>query len=83
MHKSIHLMMSHDVFLIFAARLRLPKDEWLGVEKQPSTFSSTIELNSNNVKKLFKIYSKIILWQRYAAWLRACQPCIHNQWSVS
>jgi len=34
-------------------------------------------------EKLFKIYSKIILWQRYAAWLRACQPCIHNQWSVS
>ena len=34
-------------------------------------------------KKLFKFYSKIILWQRYASWLRACQPCIHSQWSVS
>ena len=34
-------------------------------------------------KKLFKFYSKKILWQRLAAWLRACQPCIHNQWSVS
>ena len=36
-----------------------------------------------NNKKLFKFYSKIILWQRYASWLRACQPCIHSQWSVS
>ena len=34
-------------------------------------------------KKLFKFYSKIILWQRYAAWLRAYRPCIHSQWSVS
>ena len=40
-------------------------------------------LFESEIKKLFKIYSKIILWQRYAAWLRACQPCIHNQWSVS
>ena len=34
-------------------------------------------------KKLFKFYSKIILWQRYASWLRAYRPCIHSQWSVS
>ena len=34
-------------------------------------------------KKLFKIFSKIILWQRYASWLRAYRPCIHSQWSVS
>ncbi len=31
-------------------------------------------------EKLFKFYSKIILWQRYAAWLRAYRPCIHSQW---
>ena len=36
-----------------------------------------------DAEKLFKFYSKIILWQRYASWLRACQPCIHSQWSVS
>ena len=36
-----------------------------------------------NSKKLFKFYSKIILWQRYASWLRAYRPCIHSQWSVS
>lgn len=35
------------------------------------------------IEKLFKFYSKIILWQRYAAWLRAYRPCIHSQWSVS
>lgn len=34
-------------------------------------------------EKLFKFYSKIILWQRYASWLRAYRPCIHSQWSVS
>lgn len=34
-------------------------------------------------QKLFKFYSKIILWQRYASWLRAYRPCIHSQWSVS
>lgn len=39
--------------------------------------------SSRDIKKLFKFYSKIILWQRYASWLRACQPCIHSQWSVS
>lgn len=31
-------------------------------------------------KNLFKFYSKIILWQRYASWLRAYRPCIHSQW---
>ena len=36
-----------------------------------------------NIEKLFKFYSKIILWQRYASWLRAYRPCIHSQWSVS
>lgn len=30
-------------------------------------------------EKLFKFYSKIILWQRYASWLRAYRPCIHSQ----
>ena len=34
-------------------------------------------------QNLFKFYSKIILWQRYASWLRAYRPCIHSQWSVS
>lgn len=38
---------------------------------------------TNYFKKLFKFYSKIILWQRYASWLRAYRPCIHSQWSVS
>ena len=38
---------------------------------------------SEVIQKLFKFYSKIILWQRYAAWLRAYRPCIHSQWSVS
>ena len=42
-----------------------------------------ISLNSVNIQKLFKFYSKIILWQRYASWLRAYRPCIHSQWSVS
>ena len=36
-----------------------------------------------DLQKLFKFYSKIILWQRYASWLRAYRPCIHSQWSVS
>lgn len=36
-----------------------------------------------DTQKLFKFYSKIILWQRYASWLRAYRPCIHSQWSVS
>ena len=39
--------------------------------------------NHPHQKKLFKFYSKIILWQRYASWLRAYRPCIHSQWSVS
>ena len=39
--------------------------------------------NLMGIKNLFKFYSKIILWQRYASWLRAYRPCIHSQWSVS
>ena len=39
--------------------------------------------NGTLMEKLFKFYSKIILWQRYASWLRAYRPCIHSQWSVS
>lgn len=38
------------------------------------------DYNDGNIKNLFKFYSKIILWQRYAAWLRAYRPCIHSQW---
>ena len=38
---------------------------------------------NESFEKLFKFYSKIILWQRYASWLRAYRPCIHSQWSVS
>lgn len=56
----------------------------------PSTLQTMVRVKEDyidNVKqmfeKLFKFYSKIILWQRYASWLRACQPCIHSQWSVS
>ena len=41
------------------------------------------KIKNKKIEKLFKFYSKIILWQRYASWLRACQPCIRNQWSAS
>ena len=49
------------------------------VEDQ-AALSHPIELKPNTTKNLFKFYSKIILWQRYAAWLRAYRPCIHSQW---
>ena len=45
--------------------------------------TSIAEAKTEASKKLFKFYSKIILWQRYASWLRAYRPCIHSQWSVS
>lgn len=41
------------------------------------------KIHLKDYEKLFKFYSKIILWQRYASWLRAYRPCIHSQWSVS
>ena len=41
------------------------------------------EIIQKSYENLFKFYSKIILWQRYASWLRACQPCIRSQWSAS
>lgn len=47
------------------------------------TLTNSEKLKREEYKKLFKFYSKIILWQRYAAWLRAYRPCIHSQWSVS
>ena len=53
------------------------------ITEVPQTREVKREPTYEDIEKLFKIYSKIILWQRYAAWLRACQPCIHNQWSVS
>ena len=37
-------------------------------------------ISNKRYENLFKFYSKIILWQRYAAWLRAYRPCIHSQW---
>ena len=51
--------------------------------------SSIVSLSIYETRKsaftenLFKFYSKIILWQRYASWFRAYRPCIHSQWSVS
>ena len=63
--------------------------DWLGANKEGDlkvaftlNCDGNWQLNPYN-EKLFKFYSKIILWQRYASWLRACQPCIHSQWSVS
>ena len=46
-------------------------------------YSQTHTKLITQLEKLFKFYSKIILWQRYASWLRAYRPCIHSQWSVS
>lgn len=55
---------------------------WLGPEG--GVFSLYFRQGEKQIyKKLFKFYSKIILWQRYASWLRAYRPCIHSQWSVS
>ena len=56
----------------------------IGANNNP--INKKVRLNADfsiNYKKLFKFYSKIILWQRYASWLRAYRPCIHSQWSVS
>ena len=53
---------------------------WTVDGKEVSTAST---YKFSQPKKLFKFYSKIILWQRYASWLRAYRPCIHSQWSVS
>lgn len=54
------------------------------VSGETRTVSSDILIGvAKEFKNLFKFYSKIILWQRYASWLRAYRPCIHSQWSVS
>ena len=45
-----------------------------------SVVYDTVAIETGTSENLFKFYSKIILWQRYAAWLRAYRPCIHSQW---
>ena len=82
---SLHMNLYVESFIVsFSNSLFVRiKIETLMNKFEIEQYAIILSIEMPKAKNLFKFYSKIILWQRYASWLRAYRPCIHSQWSVS